>query len=355
MGELRILSGSEQAAAYLRTELSRGRWAGTMPGSDRLVRLLGVGRNTVDTALALLEKEGLLESQGVGRARRILRGEQTDTPSLGIHVLAYDRGDLSGNFLATLWNQLQLAGHRVELADKTLEELGMNRQRVARMVQRSGAKNWIVLGGPHEVLHWFSEQELHTLAVSGRHSRLPLASASVDKRQAITDCVERLVALGHSRISLLVREDRRKPHPGQSEQAFLEALQQKGIKTGSYHLPDWGNEVADFYAVLDSLLRYTPPTALLLGGSYLYIAAERHLAQQGIVAPRDISLVSTDYNEEPFYWAEPQISHIQLDWNLAARQIVRWSDRLARGQTDVRQSVTRAKFVEGGTIGPAPS
>jgi DNA-binding transcriptional MocR family regulator len=42
-----------------------------MPGRDELVKALGVSGKTVELALDLLEKEGLLVSQGPGRRRRI--------------------------------------------------------------------------------------------------------------------------------------------------------------------------------------------------------------------------------------------------------------------------------------------
>ena len=36
------------------------------------------------------------------------------------------------------------------------------------------------------------------------------------------------------------------------------------------------------------------------------------------------------------------------------RRIVRWSNNVARGKNDRRQSFTKAELVEGGTVGKAP-
>lgn len=52
--------------------------------------------------------------------------------------------------------------------------------------------------------------------------------------------LRRLHELGHRRIVLLVREERRKPYPATFEQAFLDGLKELGITTGPYNLPDWG-------------------------------------------------------------------------------------------------------------------
>ena len=71
MAQFTVFSAAEQVAAHLREELQRGRWKGVMPGGDRLVKELGVGRDTIKEALKQLEREGLLESQGRRQQRRI--------------------------------------------------------------------------------------------------------------------------------------------------------------------------------------------------------------------------------------------------------------------------------------------
>ena len=71
MHELTILSPSEQVAAYMRKELLRGRWIGTMPGGPALAAELGIDGKTVWAAMGLLENEGLLVAQGAGRPRKI--------------------------------------------------------------------------------------------------------------------------------------------------------------------------------------------------------------------------------------------------------------------------------------------
>ena len=64
---LRILTASEQVAAHLREALGRGFWNARVPGVNGLARDLGVANETVETALRLLEREGLLVGQGPKR------------------------------------------------------------------------------------------------------------------------------------------------------------------------------------------------------------------------------------------------------------------------------------------------
>ncbi|MFN7342838.1 MAG: substrate-binding domain-containing protein, partial [bacterium] len=85
-----------------------------------------------------------------------------------------------------------------------------------------------------------------------------------NKVPALRVAVRRLINLGHRRIVMMVREERRKPTPGLSERAFIQELESNGIKTGSYNLPDWEDNVDDFHRCLNSLFKHTPPTALIL-------------------------------------------------------------------------------------------
>ena len=150
---------------------------------------------------------------------------------------------------------------------------------------------------------------------------------------------------------MVAREERRKPYPGLMERTFLDELEAFGIATGAYNLPDWEDCPDGLHDRIDSLFRYTPPTALIIGEVPIYIAVERHLARLGLLTPRDVSLVCLDPN--PFMiWSRPVVSHISWDSGPMIRRIVGWANNVARGKDDRRQSFTKAEFVEGGTIGP---
>ena len=165
--------------------------------------------------------------------------------------------------------------------------------------------------------------------------------------------MQRLVELGHRRIVLLTRPDRRKPGPGLFERQFLDTLARYGIQTGSFNLPDWEDDAKDFRACLDALLSYTPPSALIFDQSHLYFAAHQHFAQRGLVAPRDLSMLCND-PDMVFRWSAPEVSHIRWDSYRLIRHVRRWVTQLARGRVQRKKSMVEAEFVEGGTIGPVP-
>ncbi len=355
MANLKILSATQQVAQHLRSELFSGRWTGTMPGESRLIKELSAGRATVKAALCQLEEEGLLVSQGHGKRRQInLAAGEISAPSMRVQILLYEKIDRQLGYLAELLHMLQEAGHEAVFADRTLDDLGMNVDRVARYVQSNQADAWVVFAGSRDVLEWFAQQETPAFGLYGRLMGVSLAGTAPKKGGAHDEAVDRLVALGHQRIVFLVREDRRKPKPGFLEQLFLQRLESHGIKIGAYHLPDWEESVEGLQSMLDSLFQHTPPTAMMIDGPPLFHAVRHYLGNHGILVPDDVSLICTDPDPN-FEWCLPTIAHVTWDNGPIVRRIVKWMENISQGKEDRRKSSTKARLVIGGTMGPAPA
>lgn len=323
-----------------------------MPGGERLAAELVIGRKLVEGALRQLESEGLLVGGGRRCRRRIeLPTDGMKARTLRVAILLYEKSDQKLDYIVSLQHKLMEAGHAAIVPSATLTGLGMNVGRIARLVKDTEADAWVVLGGSREVLGWFAGQPVLAFALFGRARRLSLAGTGADKLPALRAIVARLIKLGHRRIVMLTKEERRKPQPGLFEQAFLDELAAQGISPGPYHLPDWETGRKGFHRCLDSLFRHTPPTALLISEAPMFVAAQQHLAGLGIVAPQQVSMICHD-PDPAFEWCEPAISHIQWDPGPMVRRIVRWADNVSRGKEDRRMTLIKAKFVEGGTIGP---
>jgi DNA-binding transcriptional regulator YhcF (GntR family) len=348
---LPLFSHSKQVAAHLRGEILKGRWSGVMPGILSLGKDLGVNHNTVDAALRLLEEDGLLVAQGKGRPRRIVLPRDHTRPAMRVRLLTYDKFDRAQAQYVDLLARLQEAGFAAEFAPRSLQDLGMEVERVAGFVAKHPADAWVVIAASRAVLEWFAEQPFATFAMFGRMSGLPIAGMSPRKVPAMITAVRKLIELGHRRIVMLVREERRKPHPAIYEQAFLDELAAQGITPGPYNLPDWEDSREDFHRCLDSLFRLTPPTALIVSEPRLYIAALQHLALQGILANRQVSMICDD-PDPAFSWCVPEVAHIHWEERPILDRVQHWADNIAHGRIDRRQSYTRSVFVEGGTVGP---
>jgi hypothetical protein len=354
MKNLNIRSATGQLAEFLKDEIRAGKWTERMPGEGWLMKDLQVGRGTVRAAMAQLEKEGVLVSHGQGKWRSIaMDWEANTTRKIRVRIFPYekqDRGDIDSS---SLLSGLLEAGMDADFAGKSLKELGMQVDRVARYVNQNPADAWVVSAASREVLEWFAGQASPAMAMYGRHKDLPIAAAFPMMVPGQTAAVQRLIELGHKRIVMLTREERRKPLLSRPEQLFIEQLEAAGITTGGYNLPDWEESRDGLGHLLDELFRVSPPTALFFQEAQLFIAARSHLADRGIVSPRDVSLVVSD-SDPSFGWCNPIPSHIQWDYRPVVRRIVRWAKNVAQGKDDRLKSGTESKFVEGGTIGPVP-
>ena len=346
------LSAVEQLAAHLREEIRSGGLDGRMPGVGLLVQRLGVGTKTVVAALDILKREGMIEARGKRQPSRIAAKDSLKKTGLRIRILLYEESDALSELIVQLAFRLEERGHQVAHAAKTLTALKFDVKRVAQMVEKDDCDAWIVQAGSRPVLEWFAARSVPVFAMFGQQSELPIASLATLKSPAVAEALQRLVDLGHRRIVMLVREESRKPTPGMMERRFLEELERLRIGTGTYNLPEWEDDARGLHRCLDSLFRHTPPTALFLGEPALFFATQQYLLGRRLVVPRDVSLVTLD-NHPSFEWFQPQVSHIRTDTRRWVPRVVQWADNVARGKEDRRETLIRAEFFEGGTIGPA--
>ena len=167
------------------------------------------------------------------------------------------------------------------------------------------------------------------------------------------ELANRLVDLGHQRIVILARGERRRPTPAFLEQLILDRLEERGISTGSFNLPDWGESPQEFHRMFDDLFRVTPPTALIVDQPSLCLAVFQHLSRLGISSPDDVSLACTDQSEF-FEWSDPGITHITWEARPVINRVVKWADNISRGKDDRRKYNHKVRLVLGGTIGSSP-
>jgi DNA-binding LacI/PurR family transcriptional regulator len=347
-----LLTHAEQVAAHLRREMSRGRWHHVLPGIQRLSMELGVNHNTVEAALRLLEEEGMVASQGHGLPRRVCASALTgEKRSLRVNILLYGADNRFLPDRIELLARLQEAGHAADFAPTTLQELGMRVERVVRFVKKNPADAWVVCSASQEILKWFSTCPVPAIAMYGRFTGLPIAAASPRKIPAMVTAVRKLVALGHRRIVMLSREERRKPEPALFERAYLDELALLGVPTGPYNLPDWKETPDGLRDCFETLFRHTPPTALILGETTFFMALQQYLSRRGILVPDRLSVICLD-PEPAFAWCNPYIAHIDWDFRPLVQRILRWADHIAHGREDRAQTLLLAHLIEGGTIGP---
>ena len=346
----KALSASEQVAQHLKSELADGRWVGQMPGVYQLMEELDASRATIDSALRLLEEEGVLVGQGAGRKRQIVQPETPAAPALRVAILLYENSDQSLDYIIDCKNKLETLGHTVIYAPISLTEIKMDVRQLSRMVNKTDANAWVVSAGTREVLEWFIHQKIPAFAIFGRRRKLKIAGVGPDHAPSLAEATRRLIDLGHHRIVLLdsiysVSE------PGTIGSVFLDALSDGGITASSYNLPGWEGGLDGLYVYLGSSFQLSPPTAIIAGSSSTYFATLHFLVSRGIRVPQDLSLVCVD--DDPYFsQCQPAVSHIRWSRRPVTKRIVRWVSNISQGKEDSRQTPIKSEFIEGGTIGP---
>ncbi len=344
---------AEQVTEHLRSAVHAGRWQGHLPGRERLAGELGVNAKTVEAALRQLERDGMLMNPGKGRRRQIVAGGNRSAAPLRIALLLSEKDDARIDFIVDIRQHLLLAGHDAFHAGQTLVDLAMCPDRIEGLVSRTVADAWIVVAGSRGVLERLAAGPVPAFALFGPMTGIRIAGAGPRKAPAIVQATRTLLGSGHRRLVMLVRPRRRRPVPALPEQAFLDELRAHRITPAPYHLPDWDETPERFHAMLESIFRVTPPTALIIDEAALFVAVMEFCLARRLRVPEDVSLVCTDA-DPVFSWCRRKVAHI--DWNRGPvlRRVYQWADRLSRGKRDWRQVGSEARFVPGDTIGPAP-
>ena len=352
MAQINTNTIPEQTAAHLREGIATGRWIGELPGRDQLVAEFGVSPRSIQIAMKILEKEGLLVSQGQGRRHKIHLPEKR-LRAKRMRVGIFMQSDLNDSYMLELRHQLNEAGHITIMPRDGMEDLYNSVKRVERVVLKAKADIWVLTGASREILQWFVEHDIKVFALAGRRFGFPIAGTGPNKSPLYGEVTRKLIGLGHRRIVMVCQRALRLPEPSRSARVFLDTIQAAGIPTGSYNLPDWDVSKKGFHDLLDSLFRNSPPTALILDEAYQYYAAHHYLAAHNLSVPHDVSLVCTD-RDPGFIWCKPSVAHIYWDYHPVVRRIMRWVNNVARGVDDRRQGFTKAEYIDGGTVGPPP-
>jgi DNA-binding LacI/PurR family transcriptional regulator len=348
-----FLTIAEQVANHLRGEILKGRWTDHIPGVNLLSVELEVNSKTVEVALRLLEKEGLLTGQGAGCRRRIIEPMDHTIRPMRIAFLPQENDvDYHLDYVVEMQHKLTRSGHTCVHAEKSLMEMKGSLPRIARLVESTPADAWIVIAASKEILTWFSRQPFPAMALFGRHRGINIASAGTDKTTAYADAAKRFLSLGHRRMVMIVKELRRKPEPGQVERAFLNELQVHGITTSEYNLPDWDETKEGLQELLASLFQYTPPTALLIDEANLFIATLQFLARNRIRVPEDVSLICSD-PDPAFSWCQPGVAHIHWKALPLVKRVTRWANQISKGSADRGKFFVEAIYIDGGTVATA--
>jgi LacI family transcriptional regulator len=349
-----------QVAEAIRADIRKGQWREHLPGEHFLCDALQVSRTTLRKALAELTREGLLESSQ-GRQRRITarpRRPRRRSPGRVVGLLSgmplMDLTPSSIYHLGELRRHLHDAGYELRTHFLSLIHLKKPDRTLESVLQQTRAACWVLLRSSRAMQSWFSSRRVPSIISGSRHEGISLPSHDVHFQAVCRHAAGILTGLGHRRATLLT------PRGGfagdlAGERGFIEGFPAELLREGLVRVVRHDGTPASVRSALDRLRNGPhPPTALLVVNPRHVLTAFSHLLGAGLRFPRDMSLVSRDF-ELFLRDTLPPIARYELDHAHYARQLARLVAQLAAtGILTRREHLVVPRLARGETLAAAP-
>ncbi|MBI4023769.1 MAG: substrate-binding domain-containing protein [Verrucomicrobia bacterium] len=348
----------EQALAILRREILSGRWGQRMPPERELGERLKISRPTVRAALAVLQREGLI--QVTWGQRRHIRPRPARSRcravSRVISVLYMAPQEIATPFSVLLFKELEHAlhagGYEMDLHSDARFNDPHPEPRLESLTRENQAACWLLLASSVRVQHWFMHRPIPAFVVGSRHADIRLPSFDLNYRAICRHAVQVLWKMGHRRIVLVTS---RSGLAGDlsSEQGFREAFRQLSGDKVAARVAHHDETVTGIRQLLDAeWSRKTVPTAVLVSRSTHALTVFSHLVKRGLDVPRDVSLISRD-DDEFLAHLIPAFARYVVNWKPCLRRISRSVLLLARsGALKPRETLYIPEFYKGESVAP---
>ena len=346
-----------QVASRLRAQIASGAWDRGVPSERWLGDHLQVSRPTVRAALASLRREGLIRTSARRRTQVVHRRRRTRRPAPPeVNLLTVEKLDSLSGFelfvMGELRRHLQDAGLSLEVRhDHRLRHRNPGAV-LERLAAQYPAGAWVLQHQTKPVQQWFAEKAMPAVVWGSAHAGVWLASFDIHNQAACRHCIGALSRLGHRRIALVVRQT------GLAGDLASEAGYEEGMRA----LPPppseplilrHGGTVPNLCVALDHALKSScPPTALLVSRPRDALTVITHMAQKGLRAPHDVSVVSL-IEDNVLDVVVPSAARYRIDFIAYATRLSRAILQLARtGYLPPSPHLMIPTFQEGGTLAP---
>lgn len=278
-----------ETATVLRQRIEAGEWPLHLPGEMDLAALLQVGRNTLRSALAILESEGYVVTAKGSRRRVKVPSKSAPTGKCAVILMSRPEQDFppaTAQWIAGTRARLESSGWTLRVSIEPEIYRGAPAARLEKMTQSQPATTWILHRSTPAMQRWFQDRGESAVLAGSRHEGIHLPRVEIDYRAVSRHAAGRLLARGHERLAILRPAG---PFAGDAEcaAAFREGAGSAGVL--EFHCRPGAAGVIEALRPLTKMPR--PATALYVLHADHCVTALSFLQHAGLAIPDDISLI----------------------------------------------------------------
>ena len=344
---------AEQLAEHLRNQIDHGQLVEPLPNTRDWARQLEVGRNTLGTALKILERDGLVAHKGTKGFQLVARPHNV-APGSVRHIVRFVSywPDMRGHHNAGSSLALVLAErlhlHDIELRTERWLDSHFRSLHRLRPALGTPAREMFLLGGlPQKYLQLFARSGKPCLLLGTPAPGISLPHVTCDWNAALRHATFHLARRGFRRVFFIVRKSET-PHVKRYSETFLTACRDapQGPIAGEIHQPHMS--LASQVAVASRLpARLKERAGIIVAGPLSAGALMTALLRRGIRIPDQVEIVYTNSLPE-LLMVDPLPAHypypLETVVKTLSRLIVQFFEtgKLARVQKTVPVEMTVA-------------
>lgn len=285
-----------ETASVLRERIREGDWSLHLPGELELSAQLQVGRNTIRSALKILEQEGLVVTRNGQRREIADRPASARGTRRAVLLMAKPENEYpssTSEWIREAQNRLESQGWDFRILVEPDLYRGNPAPALRSLTVGSPDTVWILHRSTPAMQRWFQESPCPAVLAGSRHEGISLPQVEIDLRAVSRHAAGAFLARGHERLALL-RPDA--PFAGDSECAA--AFREAAARAEVLELRCKGGPAGVVSALRQHLRVRDRATALYILHPDHCVTAIGFVLSEGLSIPGDLSVICRD--DEPY-------------------------------------------------------
>lgn len=326
-----------QTADIIIEMIASAELADTLPGERSLAARLQIGRDTLRSALEILETQGYISARKHGVKRAIIKSPKITSRPITKRVAFLSPKkihELPPWMLVevdTLRELLHSRGYHFELITPGIFHLKNPARQLDKLAESNQFDVWILYQCPILIQKWFQDKELPTIIRGYPNKDITTPYIDVDWKATAYHAGTVLARNGHQHVGLLM-PNIKLAGLAAAEKGLREAIESETHRGQVSTLIDKIETSSVCAALEQTFLQKSPPTAIVGTRTRHTLSVLSWLAEHGLSIPKNLSYISLAY-EPWFEHLVSPITHYHADPASFARSLVQKIVALADGKS----------------------